>query len=63
MIFMGDVCERERDLETNNKNRNSFIDFNTLVYLYNRIDLYTILIIKYDTIYVLYINDEQYYFC
>ena len=58
---MGDVCERERDLETNNKNRNSFIDFNTLVYLYNRIDLYTILIIKYDTIYVLYINDEQYY--
>ena len=60
---MGDVCERERDLETNNKNRNSFIDFNTLVYLYNRIDLYTILIIKYDTIYVLYINDEQYYFC
>ena len=60
---MGDVSERERDLETNNKNRNSFIDFNTLVYLYNRIDLYTILIIKYDTIYVLYINDEQYYFC
>ena len=60
---MGEVCERERDLETNNKNRNSFIDFNTRVYLYNRIDLYTILIIKYDTIYVLYINDEQYYFC